>query len=188
MSHEEDELYGGLNFGAPSSLDTYLQGREEQLANKGLRALTDQGRAANAFQIQAAVVGTRVAFITNIGSVLQWRDPPSDGSEGTIVMVRTGDGDQTSLNGLIFVKFDNGQFLQVDPEYLRSAVGNTKVASSFTRRVANLGDLSGFLRWGSDDSDLVHKATRDLWSFETTDKGEFVISRLFKDTGEPLKV
>ena len=65
---------------------------------------------------------------------------------------------------------------------------NTKVASSFTRRVANLGDLSGFLRWGSDDNELVHKATRDLWSFETTDGGDFVISRLFDDSGAPLKV
>jgi hypothetical protein len=129
-----------------------------------------------------------VAFITNIGSVLQWADPPADGSEGTIVMVRTAEGDQTSLNGLIFVKFDNGQFLQVDPQYLRAASVNTKLASGFTRRVASLGDLSGFLRWGSDDNELVHKATRDLWSFETGDKGEFVISRLFDDTGEPLKV
>lgn len=188
MAHEEDELYGGLTLGTTaSSLDVYLQGREEQLANKGLRSLTDQGRAANAFQLPATV-GARVAFITNIGSVLQWSDPPTDGSEGTVVMVRTGDGDQTSFNGLVFVKFDNGQFLQVDPEYLRSAVSNTKFASSFTRRVSNLGDLSGFLRWGSEENDLVHKATRDLWSFETTNKGEFVISRLFDDTGEPLKV
>jgi len=188
MAHEEDELYSGLSLGTTaSSLDVYLQGREEQLANKGLRSLTDQGRAANAFGLPATV-GTRVAFITNIGSVLQWADPPADGSEGTIVMVRTAEGDQTSLNGLIFVKFDNGQFLQVDPQFLRSATTNTKVASNFSRRVANLGDLSGFLRWGSDDNDLVHKATRDLWSFETTDRGEFVISRLFKDTGEPLKV
>jgi len=189
MAHEEDELYTGLTLGAKtaSSLDLYLQGREEHFSNAGLRALTDQGRAANALMVPADV-GTRVSFVTNIGSVLQWADPPSNGSEGTVVMVRTAEGDQTSFNGLVFVKFDNGQFLQVDPEYLRRAAGNTKLASSFTRRVSNLGDLSGFLRWGSDDSELVHKATRDLWSFETGNKGEFVISRLFDDTGEPLKV
>lgn len=183
---QEDELYGGMFFGG-SSLDLYLQGREEGLANKGLRSLTDQGRAANALALPATV-GSRVSFITNIGSVLQWKDPPANGSEGTVVMVRTAEGDQTSLNGLVFVKFDNGQFLQVDPEYLRNASTNTKLASSFTRRVSSLGDLSGFLRWGTDDNELVHKATRDLWSFETDPKGEFVISRLFNDTGEPLKV
>lgn len=188
MAHEDDELYGGLTLGTTaSSLDLYLQDRENQLTNRGLRALTDQGRAANAYGLEAPV-GTRVAFITNIGSVLQWSDPPPSGAEGTIVMVRTAEGDQTSLNGLVFVKFDNGQFLQVDPQYLRSAAVNSKVASSFTRRVASLGDLSGFLRWGSDDNELVHKATRDLWSFETGNKGEFVISRLFDDTGAPLKV
>lgn len=189
MAHEEDELYSGLTLGAKeaSSLDLYLQDREDQLSNAGLRSLTDQGRAANAFPLPAAP-GSRVSFVTNIGSVLQFADPPVDGSEGTVVMVRTAEGDQTSLDGFVFVKFDNGQFLQVDPEYLRPAASNTKLASNFTRRVSSLGDLSGFLRWGHDDSELVHKATRDLWSFETTDEGDFVISRLFDDSGEPLKV
>jgi len=189
MAHEEDELYGGLTLGAKtaSSLDLYLQDRESQSANQGLRSLTDLGRAANALPLPADV-GTRVSFVTNIGSVLQWKDPPSAGAEGTVVMVRTAEGDATSLHGLVFVKFDNGQFLQVDPTYLRKASVNNKVASSFTRRVASLGDLSGFLRWGSDDNELVHKATRDLWSFDTSDTGEFVISRLFDDSGEPLKV
>jgi hypothetical protein len=189
MAHDDDDFYGGLQLGAKtaSSLDVYLQDRESQLASAGLRSLTDKGREANAFQLPAEV-GVRVSFITNIGSVLQWKDPPADGSEGTVVMVRTAEGDQTSLNGMVFVKFDTGEFLQVDPEFLRRANPNTKLASSFTRRVGNLGDLSGFLRWGSDDDELVHKATRDLWSFETTDGGDYVISRLFDDTGEPLRV
>jgi len=189
MAHDDDELYDGLTLGAKqaSSLDLYLQDREQTLANAGLRSLTDQGRAANALGLPVDA-GTRVSFVTNIGSVLQWADPPADGAEGTVVMVRTAEGDQTSLQGLVFVKFDNGQFLQVDPEYLRRASSNTKVASNFARRVANLGDLTGFLRWGNDDNELVHKATKDLWSFETTENGEYVLSRLFDDTGEPLRV
>lgn len=188
MTHDDD-IYEGLSLGAKSasSLDLYLQDREAQVANTGLRSITDQGRAANALPLPASP-GQRVAFVTNIGSVLQWSDPPADGSEGTVVMVRTAEGDQTSFNGLVFVKFDDGKFLQVDPEYLRRASSNTKLASGFVRRVANLGDLSGFLRWGGDDNELVHKATRDLWSFQTGQNGEFVISRLFNDTGEPLKV
>lgn len=190
MAHDDDfwnDLLLGQQSKTASSLDAYLQDREAGAANAGLRALTDKGRAANAFLLPADA-GTRVAFISNIGSVLQWRVPPANGAEGTIVMVRTGEGDQTSLNGLAFVKFDSGAFLQVDPEFLRRASSNTKLASGFSRRVGSLGDLSGFLRWGNDDDELVHKATRDLWSFETTDGGDFVISRLFDDTGEPLKV
>lgn len=191
MAHDDDfwtNLTLGQQTRTASSLDAYLQDREDSLASAGLRGLTDKGRASNAFPLPAPV-GARVAFISNIGSVLQWRDPPSDGAEGTVVMVRTAEGDQTSLNGLIFVKFDDGRFLQVDPEFLRKTASNHKVASSFTRRIGNLGDLSGFLRWGTDDgNELVHKATRDLWSFETTDDGDYVISRLFDDTGEPLRV
>lgn len=188
MAHEDD-FYENLALGAKtaSTLDSYLQDRESSLQNAGLRSLTDTGRAANALPLPAAT-GTRVAFVSNIGSVLQWSDPPEDGALGTVVMVRTAEGDQTSFNGLVFVKFDDGRFLQVDPQYLRRSSVNTKKASGFTRRVSNLGDLTGFLRWGNDDHELVHKATRDLWSFETTDSGEFVISRLFDDNGEPLKV
>jgi len=39
---------------------------------------------------------------------------------------------------------------------------------------------------GSRD-ELVHKATKDLWSFRE-DGGQFVIERLFNDSGDPLKV
>ena len=36
-------------------------------------------------------------------------------------------------------------------------------------------------------SDLVHKATKDLWSFKQDD-GNYVIERLFSEDGNPLKV
>ena len=191
MAHDDDDFWTNLTLGqqskTASSLDAHLQNREEQIAGTGLRALTDRGRESNAFPLPAEV-GARVAFVSNIGSVLQWPDPPDDGAEGTVVMVRTAEGDQTSFGGFVFVKFDNGRFMQIDPQYLRRASINSKLASNFSRRVSNLGDLSGFLRWGTEDHELVHKATRDLWSFETTDRGDFVLSRLFDDTGEPLKV
>jgi len=48
-----------------------------------------------------------------------------------------------------------------------------------------MGDLTAFLKVGSET--LVHKATRDLWSLRKDGK-EFVIERLFDDTGVPLKV
>jgi hypothetical protein len=170
-----------------SSLDAYLSAREEELANSGLRSLTDKGRAANAFHVPAEA-GTRVAFMTNIGSVLSYADPPPSDAEGTVVMVRTAEGDQTGMDGMVFVKFDDGRFMAMHPEHLRAASPNRKVAGGFVRRVGSLGDLSGFLRWGSDDNELVHKATRDLWRCETDQSGGFVISRLFDDTGEPLKL
>ena len=193
MAHDPEDYWSNLMLGqqsrTASAIDDYLSGKDAAATvdHTGLRALTDRGREANSLPLPADV-GTRVAFISNIGSVLQWQDPPADNAEGTVVMVRTAEGDQTGLNGFVFVKFDDGRFLQVDPQFLRRASGNQKRASAFTRRVSNLGDLTGFLRWGNDDNELVHKATRDLWSFETTDKGEFVISRLFQDNGEPLKV
>lgn len=170
-----------------SSLDYYLAAREDELANTGLRSLTDKGRAANAL-VYPASVGTRVSFETNIGSVLSYADPPAPNEEGTVVMVRTAEGDQTGMGGLVFVKFDDGRFMAMHPEHLRAASPTHKTATNFVRRVASLGDLSGFLRWGSDDNELVHKATRDLWRCETDANGGFVISRLFDDCGAPLKV
>ena len=171
-----------------SALDDYLSRREEEVQTAGLRALTDRGRAANALMIPAEA-GTRVSFVTNIGSVLSYPDPPAPDAEGTVVMVRTAEGDQTGLGGMVFVKFDAGPFMAIHPEQLRRAAPNSKRASNFAMRVSHLGDLSGFLRWGTDDdNELVHKATKDLWSFESTDGGEFVISRLFDDTGSPIKV
>jgi len=191
MAHDGDDFWMELLLGqqtrTASSIDAYLQHRETELAGKGLRVLTDRGREEHAFPLPV-VPGTRVSFFTNIGSVLSYPDPPASDAEGTVVMVRTAEGDQTSLGGLIFVKFDDGRFLMVHPEHLRSAPANRKVASNFALRVSSLGDLSGFLHQGTDDHELVHKATRDLWSFESTDEGDFVLSRLFDDTGEPLKV
>lgn len=190
MAHEDDELYGGLQLGATtiSSLDAYLQERDAYGVGKELRGLTDRGRAAAALAVPVPA-GTRVSFVTNIGSVIAYPDPPPSEAEGTVVMVRTAEGDQTGMGEMVFVKFDAGHFMAVHSEHLRQASPNRKVASSFVRRVANLGDLTGFLRWGGgDDNELVHHATKDLWSFDATDNGEFVISRLFDDTGEPLKV
>lgn len=57
-------------------------------------------------------------------------------------------------------------------------------ASSF--RVASLGDLSEFLKVANGA--LVHKSTKDLWSYSKDADGNFLVSRLFDDEGEPLKV
>jgi len=180
------ELTQGPQTRTASSLDAHLQGRDA--GDSGLRVLTDKGRAEAALPTPAEA-GTRVQFVTNIGSVLTYPNPPLPEAEGTVVMVRTAEGDQTGLDEMVFVKFDDGKFLAVHAEHLRRASSGSKVATSFARRVGCLGDLSGFLRWGQEeDNELVHRATRDLWSYQQTEDGDFVIARLFDDTGEPLRV
>jgi hypothetical protein len=178
-----NELLLGQQSKTASSLDSHLSGMN--VDNSAMRLLTDDGRAAAGLALPASA-GTRVKFVTNIGSVLSYPDPPSSETEGTVVMVRTAEGDLTSQGGMVFVKWDDGRFMAMDREHLRGASAH-KMASSFVKRTSSLGDLTGFLAYGSSN-ELVHKATKDLWSFEQGDGGEFVISRLFAETGEPLKV
>jgi hypothetical protein len=64
-----------------------------------------------------------------------------------------------------------------------SDVANDKTA---TFRVASLGDLTDFLKVASGA--LVHKSTKDLWSYSKDADGNFLVSRLFNDEGKPLKV
>lgn len=165
-----------------SSLDTYLSSKQQS----ELMLLTDRGRAESALSDKALVAGTRVEFITNLGSVLTYPDPPTPHTEGTIVMARTADGDTTHQGDMVFVKWDDGRFMASHREHLRRAPTNTKRASAFVKRVSSLGDLTDFM--ASSEDDLIHKATQDIWSVSHDDKGDVVISRLFSETGEPLKV
>lgn len=52
-------------------------------------------------------------------------------------------------------------------------------------KIANLADLYAFTR--VNDNHLVHKATKDLWSLEANEDGSIVISRLFDDSGSPVR-
>lgn len=52
-------------------------------------------------------------------------------------------------------------------------------------RVANLGDLTDFLK--KAEGKLIHTSTNDLWSYAKDADGNFLVSRLFDDAGEPLK-
>lgn len=189
-NQDESDFWAGLTLGQPSitsSLDTYLQEREEEHLSRGMRVLTDAGREAAALPVPAKS-GLRVSFLTNIGSVLSYPDPPDPDSGGTVVMVRTAEGDQTGMGDMVFVKWDDGKFMAMHREHLRKAKSNKKLASNFVRTALSLGDLTGFFHASQEDNDLVHKATKDLWSFTKSPDGAFVISRLFDETGDPLKV
>lgn len=75
-------------------------------------------------------------------------------------------------------------FFESEPEIVpQPEVAPVKVASGM-RKVASLGDLSGFIRTAEDQ--LVHKSTQDLWALRTGDDGQFYIERLFDDRA-PLK-
>lgn len=185
-----DDFWTNLTQGpqkAASSLDAYLQDKEDEAASNGMRILTDRGRAAAALPLPADV-GMRVSFLVNLGSVMSYPDPPGEHAEGTVVMVRTAEGDQTGMDDRVFVKWDDGKFLAMHHEHLRQAKRtNKKRASNFVRKALSLGDLTGFIsQGGGDDEELVHKATNDLWSFSQDGEG-VVISRLFDESGDPLK-
>ena len=93
----------------------------------------------------------------------------------------------TNHDNRVFVKWDTGEFCPMDATHLRRVAG-TKQAQAVQLRVSNLGDISElFATAGSKEGDLVHKATEDLWSV-SKEGDQFVISRLFDDSGEPLKV
>ena len=169
-----------------SSIDAHLQGKAlESKAFRSMRDLTDQGRDENALPLPAEA-GTRVSFVVNIGSVLTYDKIPE--SDGTVVMVRTAEGDTTFQGDMVFVKFDDGLFIPVHRHHLRVATTTKKQASAFVLRLTGpgLGDLTDLFASSERTSDLVRKSTKDLWSFEDQG-GEFVISRLFDADGEPLK-
>lgn len=174
-----DELTLGMHSEA-ASIDEHLGHR--RTSTESIRNLADEVRKASGLSLPVAA-GTRVAFRGNLGALLSYDSPPEAGAEGEVVMVRSASGDITAAEGLVFVKWDSGAFLPVHREHLRAA--NPIPQPSFSKRVASIGDLSDFMKAAGDD--LIHKATKDLWSMRKEGDG-FVIERLFKDTGAPLKV
>jgi len=176
----------GEAFSKEASFDSLLQGRElDGPAFTGMRDLTDNARQAKSLPLPVTA-GTRVRFIANLGSVLTYSDVPDPKVAGTVVTVRTGSGDTTSLDDRVFVAWDDGVFRPILAEHLR-LMRSGRTARNVRMVVSNLGDLTSFFTSSSRGGDLVHKSTKDLWSV-TKSGDQFVINRLFKDTGEPLKV
>ena len=175
-------------FLSESAIDEHL--KKEAVERSPVVALTDRGRKENALSLPV-IAGARVAFVANLGSVLTYSDIPEDGHEGTVVTVRSAHGDVTSHEGRVFVKWDDGIFRPILSEHLRAA---SKGDLKKYRRVmvGNALSFQDYLRsegyyTAMGNTDLIHKATKDLWSFHKEGE-EYVIARLFDDTGEPLKV
>lgn len=164
------------------SLDTYLDPRP--VPKTAVRDLFVDAPIIN-IDVKA---GTRVAFRDSVSSLLTYPTPPKGGSLGTVVAVRTAGGTTTHHNGQLFIKWDGGDFGGFYPQDLTPASGRSRTSSGdFRRVVASSSDLDDFLRVASDGSDLIHKATRDLWSLKK-DGDTYAIERLFDGTGNPLKV
>jgi hypothetical protein len=175
------------------SIDHFLGGAVDQTLTatnledgrtSSLQALTQRDRERNALGLPVEA-GTRVRFAGALGAVMSYDNPPHPGTEGTVVMVRSAFGDITAHNTRVFVKWDTGEFCPMDTTHLRRSI---KQAQSMALRTSNLGDISSlFMSAGEKEGELVHKATKDLWSV-SKDGEDYVISRLFDDGGEPLKV
>ena len=182
-----DEVGDDIFWGDTGAIDHVLQGRTiEGSTTSAVRDLTEKSRAANALQLPVEA-GTRVAFKHNLGSVLAYANVPED--KGTVVTVRSaGDGDVTVHNGMVMVAWDDGNFLPVSPEHLKRADIDEKRASNVRLsfiEFSSISDMFDHAKSGSDD--LVHRATKDLWSFQQ-DGDNYVIERLYNEDGNPLKV
>lgn len=180
-----DDFLKDATFGEGGSMDDYLSDRAlegEQFT--GVRALTDKYRAKNALQLPVEA-GTRVEFQGNVGAVLSYDDPPMPGTQGTVVTVRSATGDVTEHEGKVFVQWDDGKFRSLYAEHLMLAKKMKRRGGMNARiRVASLGDITDFLKVAEDT--LIHRSTKDLWSYRR-DGSEYVIERLFDDSGKPLK-
>jgi hypothetical protein len=190
MSEFWDDMSGV--FSSESAMDEHLQdqGYESEHFTQ-VRELTEAGKPGLRLPVEA---GTRVRFKANLQSVLSYPDVPDEGVEGTVVTVRSAHGDTTSQDERVFVAWDDGKFRPILAEHLRLSASNKKMAKSVRIVTSDLDALGiafapaislGVTAAMGDD--LVHKATKDLWSFKQ-DGESYVIERLFDETGEPLKV
>lgn len=136
--------------------------------------------------------GSRVAFVMTAESMFSYPDFPQPLSqqaepEGTVVKVRTASGDTTTLDGRVYVMWDDGKLRAVQARHLKPARIQGRQASSVMVRANNLGDLSSFFSGGQQGSnELVNKSTQDLWAYKKVGES-YVVERLFDSDGSPLK-
>jgi hypothetical protein len=194
-------ISGHAQTDVPSAVDQRIASKAFGSSFESVRHLTDKSREAAALPLPVGA-GTRVSFAGTLGAYLSHENPPTKGAEGEVVNVRSANGDITSHEGKVFVKWDDGDFRSIYAEYLREApsqktrkatmrVGDPtdafgRVPRNLNRvRVASLGDLTSFLKVSNNT--LVHKSTRDLWSFSKDADGGLLVERLFDGSGDPLK-
>ena len=192
MSNDKFDFWGGLIKsaytdveGVSDTVNMFLdEGVDKEASDRTIRELTDRSREEKSLSLPVED-GTRVRFVANLGTVLSMADAPENNATGTVVNVKSASGFVTSHEGRVFVKWDDGQFRTIHATHLRKLDKKTTTRTSHSVRVSSLGDLSDFLRIGTDT--LIHKATKDIWSF-TKDEEGYTITRLIGEDGKPLKV
>lgn len=187
--------YNGIFSGnaSASGIDDYFQQRKlDGDYYRSVKDLVYKQALAGTEKDSTSVVqsGTRVSFVGDLESLMTYDDAPDPGAEGSVVMVRTSNGDRTyDSEGWVNVRWDDGTFRRILARHLRVADKKKMAKTGDPCRIvtSSLGDLSDyFVPANSRESDLIHKSTRDLWSFRQ-EGGQYVIERLFDETGEPLK-
>jgi len=172
-------------------VETRMEGKKLDKGQfKSVQGLTGKRREADMITLPVEA-GTRVQFASNTGAVLTYDDPPAPNDYGTVVTVKSATGQITAHEGRVFVEWGDGDVRAIHAEHLRYAKGTQRRGQQLPNkfRIASLGDLSGFFDGTamvtSSSGELVHRATKDLWSFRQ-DGNEYVIERLFNDS-EPLQ-
>lgn len=176
-----------VEFGSsqPSVFDEVLGRVASNPRHTAVRALVDANLGASALDLPVEA-GSRVAFNASLESVLTYPDVPHPACEGTVITVKTAEGPMTHRGADVFVMWDDGRFRSIRAEHLKPG-SPRKTATNFRMVVSDLGDISSMFSARPGEDELVHKATKDLWSVRK-DGSSFVIERLFDDTGKPLKV
>jgi len=187
MSDFWNEFLSSPMTASPSEEFMTPETRLGRAATSPMRDLTTYGKLETDFG-PGVKAGTRVAFADEMEAILSYPNPPEPGTEGTVVVVRAAGGDSTFSDGRAHVKWDTGDFGAIRFEHLVfPKSGNKKASAAFAMRFGNFGDLSLLFGATEGPDELVHKATKDLWSFKK-DGEDYVIERLFNEGGGPLKV
>lgn len=177
------------------AVETRLAGKKMggQDSVRKLAEQSDTAKLASLFDTdtESYPAGTKVTFASTTEALFSYADAPEPRSAGEVVSVKTASGSVTSYGGKVFVRWAcDGKIRGISAKHLvKQSAGMARQATPAVApnmlRVASLGDLSSFLKIGSDT--LVHKATKDLWKLSQDSSG-YKIERLFNDTGSPLKI
>jgi len=152
---------------------------------KSMRGVAEKGKKEKK-EASAFHAGSRVAFDQTLESIFTYDDIPGEGVEGSVVAVRTAHGN-TTIDPMdrLFILWDDGKLRSISANHLKAA--KTKQASKY--RIVASDDIvfaNFFTVAGGHGDELVHKATKDLWSLKQ-DGESFVLERLFSEEGKPLK-
>lgn len=178
----------------PEYVSTYLNNTPgnalESRHFKAVQAITAKARAAAASVGVSTNLkaGTRVAFVATAESLFSYKNPPDPGMGGTVVTAKVAGSHVTSHEGRVFVRWDDGKLRATLAQHmtLHEKQASRKASKNRIRVGSSLDAILGEYLKVSNDT-LVNRSSRDLWGV-TQDEGGYVISRLFDDQGEPLKL